>query len=253
MSLLLHLALGGLAVPCQRAVLASDGASVCLAARVWQWGTSMSSYERVAIYYTPEPGSNFAAFGRAWLRADDPVTARPARYGLHGTLKAPFRLAEGMTIAALQVALDEFAQREAEVEAPPLALVRDHGFLALRPSGPSPALGALAGKIVGAFEPFRAPLSEAEIERRLASGLSPADEARLRKWGYPYVFEGFHFHITLSAQLEADVLDRAAAELEPRIAQFCREPFRVTEMSLLGDPGGGAPFEQISRHLLRAS
>src|SRR5208337_1729818 len=76
-------------------------------------------FQRYAIYWTPEPGSDLEAFGRRWFgQAAErfglaPDLARravknPARYGLHATLKAPFRLREGARACDLQRALDAF-------------------------------------------------------------------------------------------------------------------------------------------------
>ena len=50
---------------------------------------------RYAIYYTPPPETALARFGAAWFARDAPGLDAPRRYGFHGTLKVPFRLAAG--------------------------------------------------------------------------------------------------------------------------------------------------------------
>ena len=68
---------------------------------------------RHALYFLPADDSRLQDFGDSWLGwsvteskavahpliADVPIatiTERPRRYGFHGTLKAPFRLAGGV-------------------------------------------------------------------------------------------------------------------------------------------------------------
>src|SRR5680860_847131 len=77
---------------------------------------SRSSFTRYAIYYTPQPGTALAAFGRSWFgRANDGATLQafsdaglsgtsfaklavtPGRYtGLHALFRAPFAPRDGI-------------------------------------------------------------------------------------------------------------------------------------------------------------
>ncbi|TGU42122.1 DUF1045 domain-containing protein, partial [Mesorhizobium sp. M00.F.Ca.ET.186.01.1.1] len=91
-------------------------------------------------------------------------TASARRYGFHATLKAPFRLAENETEATLRAALDSFAEAAQPVTIPRLVVGQIDGFFALVPEAPMPALNRFAGDVVLAFDRFRAPLTEAEIE-----------------------------------------------------------------------------------------
>ncbi|MDN3721086.1 DUF1045 domain-containing protein [Roseibium salinum] len=61
-------------------------------------------------------------------------------------------------------------------------------FLALTPNQPEAALNGFAALCVRSFEPFRAPLTEADLERRRRSGLTPRQDLYVTEWGYPYVF-----------------------------------------------------------------
>ncbi|MBL8562189.1 MAG: DUF1045 domain-containing protein, partial [Gemmobacter sp.] len=122
--------------------------------------------KRYAIYYAPAPGA-FAQAGAAWLGWDaasgqavaqpDPgleaVTVAPRKYGFHGTLKPPFRLAEGQDVTALQAAVAALAGRLAPVSLPGLRLRDLDGFLALTPEGDTRDLQALAAEVVTALEP----------------------------------------------------------------------------------------------------
>ena len=79
----------------------------------------MPVFTRFAVYYAPEPGP-LADFGAAWLGWDATagsarahpdiaglprpvaeITQTPRKYGFHGTVKPPFRLAPGSTPEAL--------------------------------------------------------------------------------------------------------------------------------------------------------
>lgn len=177
---------------------------------------------RYAIYAVPEPGSALAAFGAGWLGWDpedgvevphpqiddlprplEELTERPRPYGFHGTIKAPFRLAEGHTEAELGTALDRFcADRPAVNPAGGLRIGGLGRFLALVPADAAPELAAFAAEAVAAFESFRAPLSEIELAHRLEAGLNSRQKAQLLRWVYPYVMEDFRFHVTLTGPLE---------------------------------------------------
>jgi hypothetical protein len=63
-------------------------------------------------------------------------------------------------------------------------------------------LSELAGDCVTAFEPFRAPLSANDLRRRLKAPLTPRQITHLDRWGYPYVFDDFRFHMTLTGALD---------------------------------------------------
>jgi len=179
---------------------------------------------RYALYFTPAPGSALARFGAAVLGYDgdeasavprlpltgldaDAVaaaTAEPGRYGFHATIAAPFRLAPDRTETGLVSALETFAGR------PPVSVGRLRPallsrFMALVPCDRSPAIAALAEDCVRAFDPFRAPLSPTDRQRRETSGLSARQIELLDRWGYAYVLDEFRFHMTLAGPLpEAD-------------------------------------------------
>jgi len=176
---------------------------------------------RYAIYYAPAPESPLWGFGsdvlgydaatgatrlplapagfspEDWLR----LTAQPRRYGFHATLKAPFRLAEGATEDDLVAAGRAFARKRRGFELPELAVRPIETFVALTPKEPSEALSGLAAACVEAFEPFRAPHTAEELARRRLAGLTERQQVNLDRWGYPYVFEDFRFHMTLTGSL----------------------------------------------------
>lgn len=218
--------------------------------------------KRFAVYYAPEPGA-FADAAAAWL-GWDPVsgrtvaqpnaelagrTAEPARYGFHGTIKPPFRLAAGFGLADLHHGLHDLAVSLTPVEMPGLDLVQIDGFMALVPQGDSLALRDLASRVVVGLEPFRAPLNAAEIARRRPERLTLRQRQLLDQFGYPYVMEEFQFHLTLTDRLtEAEAAPLRALALA-HFGPHLPRPFRLTELCLFGETQAGA-FHLLHRYPL---
>ena len=222
---------------------------------------------RYAIYFAPEPASSFEALAASWLGRDAAtgkcvehpdlnglgaselaeITGPARRYGFHATLKAPFRLAEGVSEADMVAAMEVFAGRTDAFEIPSLRVGRLEGFLALVPAGPAPALNAFANSVVEAFEPLRAPLTDREIERRNPESLSSGELRNLMRWGYPYVFDRFRFHMTLTTRLAEPGITRIEAAASAHFAPVLAGPVAVRELTLFVEPEPGAPFEIHSR------
>jgi len=215
---------------------------------------------RSAIYFAPPPGSALEAFGCGWLgRALDgtplaqpsvpgidpgrllEITRSPRHYGFHGTLKAPFALADGKSPDALDEAVGAFTRSRAAFDIA-LKVGSLGGFIALVPPAASPALDALAADCVEAFDGFRAPLDEAEIARRQASGLTPRQDRHLLRYGYPYVLDDYRFHMTLTERLQAPERDRVLAILAERAARICAAPLRVDAIAIFEQPSREVPF-----------
>lgn len=221
---------------------------------------------RYAIYYAPNPASGFWRRASAWLGRDcatdaEPlqprfdgvsaadfatVTADPRHYGFHATLKAPFELAEGCDEAGLVAALGEFAARQEAFEAA-LAPRFISRFLALCPAEPSAEIRAFHEDSVRDFEPFRRPLGEADLVRRRRAGLTEAQDRLLVEWGYPYVFEQFRYHMTLTGSLADEVLRTVL--LEAATHHFAPDigPHRFASVSLFRQADRAAPFMLIAQ------
>ncbi|WP_010139168.1 DUF1045 domain-containing protein [Oceanicola sp. S124] len=227
----------------------------------------MPDYARYAIYYLPEPGP-LADFGAAWLGWDvqggaevahpqvpalpRPVaelTATPRKYGFHGTVKPPFRLAEGHDAAGLALAAERLAERLEPVVLDGLALTRLGSFIALTPRGSRAqltALAALASESVQGLDAYRAPAPQSELDRRRKAGLSARQESYLQQWGYPYVMEEFRFHLTLTGKLSAIDAPAVEAALRPVVAPVMPEPFTIESLCLCGEDEAGR-FHLVKR------
>ncbi len=223
---------------------------------------------RYAVYFAPVAESELARFGGRWLgRAVDSgaaleqpaldgldaarlrvLTESPRHYGFHGTLKPPFHLADGCGAAEVRRALAGFAVRQAPFEIDNLCLREIGDFLALVPGDSAPALSRLADACVTEFDAYRAPPDSAELAKRHAAGLTPRQAELLARWGYPYVFDEFRFHLTLTGPV-ADKNERArvAELLAPLVARLLRQPVPVRELSLFHQPDRAAPFRLIER------
>lgn len=216
---------------------------------------------RYAIYFTPPADHPLVAAAEAWLGRSvfgrdvappaiggidagerAPLVASPARYGFHGTLKAPFRLRDGAYEASLVAALDAYCAKRAPLPALPLEVSSLDGFLALIPAAPADALVALAGEVVRHFDRFRAPLSEADLARRKPERLPPSLRANLEAWGYPYIFDAFRFHMTLTERLEADDAARVLPVLEAHFGDMLAEPVAMDRLALYVETAPGIPF-----------
>lgn len=217
----------------------------------------MPEFTRYAVYYAPEPGplADFMAGWLGWdpaagterarpavpgLQADIPaLTAEAHKYGFHGTLKPPFRLAEGRDEAALIAAVDALGRTLAPVEMPALALRRIGRFLALTPGGDTADLAALAARVVEALDPFRAPMTAADRARRHPERLTPAQVALLDRWGYPYVMDEFRFHLTLTGKLSEPEAEAVREALAPLLAPLLPVPFRIASLCIFGEAADG--------------
>lgn len=225
---------------------------------------------RYAIYFTPPHGDPLTAAASRWLgrdaftgeavaRPDVPglsreelayFTASARRYGFHATLKAPFELASSETEGSLLGAFDAFAEALSPVVLPAIRLSQIDRFFALTPAQRSEALDSLASDIVVAFDRFRAPMSEADIARRNPEKLTPAQLKHLQQWGYPYVFEAFRFHMTLSGQVPTGESARFRGAIESYFGSLLDEPLVVDSIALFAEPEPGAPFTVLAHRAL---
>lgn len=220
--------------------------------------------KRYALYFAPAERGLWQA-GAAWLGwdaetgcvVDHPAvaglaeaSAAPRRYGFHATLKAPFRLAPGRSADDLAEAIGHGVAQIAAVELPGLTVAGLGGrFLALRPDGNEAGLMDLAAEVVTRFEPFRAAPTAEELARRRPETLSPRQRDLVAAFGYPYVFEEFRFHMTLTGDLPAAELERLRPEAEAFFAPHLTRPFRVDQLCLFGEDDAGR-FHLLSRHRL---
>ena len=215
---------------------------------------------RVAVYYAPTADDPLFAASTNWL-GRDPVTNAPARqpdapdiaaitddprlYGFHATLKPPMRLRHAWDdFLAAAISMSKTIK---PFDLPPLGVMDLHGFLALRETQPSAALQHLSDVCVEQLDAFRQPSSPEELARRRRSPLTAEQDAMLVRWGYPYVFETWFFHLTLTRRLTP--LEKALymPRAEAHFAGAINCPRRVVDICLFTQRIPGAPFTIAER------
>ena len=221
---------------------------------------------RIAVYYAPAEHDPLWQLGCQWLgRNPDSgtalaqpnlpgiaeLTADPRHYGFHATLKPPFHLRQSVSWDNVVSAVDDLASRLKPFALPRLEVADLHGFIAIRDAEPSADLQALADACVADLDHLRAPPSEAETARRRKSKLSPRHLELLERWGYPYVFDAWFFHMTLTRRLSAEEHALVMPRAQAYFAETLRAPRLVGDICLYTQTDPGAPFLLVQRFPFR--
>lgn len=177
---------------------------------------------RYAIYFAPDDDSELGVFGATvlrrhaldstdWLNPAMPVEfpqssvwsdriQRPAHYGFHATIKAPFELSKGQVSDNLIADVADFCQSQQTISLDGLAPIRTNRYDALAFEIQPEALRQLASDCVMRFDKYRAPLTDADIVRRDPASLTEREIENMHSFGYPYILDDFNFHMTLSGR-----------------------------------------------------
>ena len=234
----------------------------------------MSKLPRYAIYFVPPATAELFRFGSAVLGYDcytgggvarppalqantdlwDTLTAEPRRYGFHATLKAPFHLSPSCTEHQLISALHSFAGLGHIIPSLRPEIQMLGGFAAMIPERDSPAIDELASKCTTIFDAFRAPMSAQERARRMAAGLNQSQLANLDRWGYPYSFTEFRFHMTLTGKVDVERRDDVLATLRKALGRSCKDrTLEIERISLMRQGDADSSFRVIEQATLRAA
>jgi len=225
---------------------------------------------RYALYFSPPPDNPWWPLLSHWLGYDaatgqevqqlcappldhadfHAITEHARHYGAHATLKAPFRLMPNTTEKELFKAVDAFAAQQTAFPLPALQLARLSNFIALVPARDDPRINRIADACTTEFDQFRAPLTDAEMARRLREPLDAVSLRLLAAWGYPHVLERYRFHISLTGSLDGypehiagDVL-KAAREVFAPIADA---PLQFDAICLFRQRSGDERFLLLHR------
>jgi hypothetical protein len=211
---------------------------------------------RYAVYWVPERIHPLWEAGCSWLgrdpedptRGPEPVphTETPRRYGFHATLKAPTRLADGVDAHEFVAAVRSIAATTAPFAMPRLEVGRLADFIALRPTGTSEAVRALADRCVLELDRFRAPFTREEWQMRIV-GLDADQQALTSRLGYHHVLDHWRFHMTLSNGFGGDPGARdqeslLAARAKAHFASALDVAIESGEIGIFVEPTPGASF-----------
>jgi putative phosphonate metabolism protein len=222
---------------------------------------------RYAVYFAPADTTALWQAGCQWLGRDPrsdaelpqpevdgwsaerivQITASPRMYGFHATLKPPFRLAEGRTVAQLASATRELAARLQAFIVPQLSVTSLDDFLALQPAGHDTKLSALADACVTELDSFRRLPSAQELAQRRVARLTPRQDELLAQFGYPYVLDQFRFHMTLTERLPRADANLLGPWLRDYLAHALAVPSRCDNVCLFVQNGPGEAFLLLQR------
>ena len=221
---------------------------------------------RYSIYYVPD--GPLGKFGASWLGWDiqarefvpllhiennkidlSKITEEPRKYGFHGTLKAPFRLNSQKTEKELIADFEEFCRNQPSVCSEKLVLTIIGNFIALAPAKQSERISQLAQNCVTFFDHYRAPLNKKELARKQKKTLTSYQQEMLSRWGYPYVFKDFKFHLTLTGKISKTVADELMSFLARKINPVLEDRFRIRELVLARQEENGMFYQFLRRKL----
>ncbi|WP_368416835.1 DUF1045 domain-containing protein [Falsiroseomonas sp.] len=230
----------------------------------------MTEYSRYAVYYAPRPG-RFAEAAAAWLGRDcetgasvpqptpeglgedlAALTTKPRKYGFHGTIRAPFRPADGQDRASIGAAVADLAARLAPARCGGLEVGNPYGFgVALTPTGDAVEILDLAARVVEATDRLRALLLPEEIARRdAAEQLTPRQRKLYDRWGYPFVMEQLSFQLTLSNRIGPELGRKLEGAVARHFEGLLPQPFVIDDLCLFGEDVTTGEFRVLNRYPL---
>ena len=213
------------------------------------------NFKRYAVYYTPQDDL-FYNLGSSWLGWDtvlrrplsqpeisnniniEKITETPRKYGLHATIKAPFRLSDGVCASELERQLRTLCLSLKPIEFS-LEVSELNGFFAFTPTVKNTEIRELHTKVVRELDEFRAPSTKDELIKRRRNQLTSEQDQNLKKWGYPYIFEDFYFHITLTGKIPGNLKNTVANEIKKFFEPVLQRKIFLSELALVGEGNDG--------------
>ena len=212
------------------------------------------NYKRYAIYYVPSENSELDLFGKCWLGWDpykgvettksdlsklpsfkkfSSLVLTPKQYGFHGTIKAPFKLKNEYTYNDLENKVREISKQIHSFYFDQLIIKKLGNFIGLIPTN-NLKINAVSNKFVEELDYLRDELSESEIKKRKPHKLTSNQKQMLFKWGYPYVFDEFKFHLTLTSKLNVVEIDEVFRSLQNILKQVNLNKISFNNICIFG-------------------
>ncbi|MBS1181190.1 MAG: putative phosphonate metabolism protein [Proteobacteria bacterium] len=217
---------------------------------------------RYALYYAPPTNHPLTQTASRWLGRDafggrvpsrtlppawEPLVTDPRRYGFHATLKPPMRLKTEYRSWDLQAAVGRFCRDLKPVLVGRLRIARIGKFFALVPVAAPDELHDFADAVVATFDSFRMPMADDEFARRNTPGLDAAEVKNLKNWGYPYVFDRFRFHMSLTGPVPDDLAADVGAGLARLFEPCLGAPVTIEALTIFVEELPGADFVALSQ------
>ena len=95
------------------------------------------------------------------------------------------------------------------------------------------------------------PLARKIAHGEIPAALTPRQRDYLDRWGYPYVFEEFRFHMTLTGRLPAERREPVVAMLRERFAATGIGPLAIDAIALCRQENPNSRFRVIGRWQLQ--
>ncbi|MGL1930737.1 MAG: DUF1045 domain-containing protein [Desulfotalea sp.] len=226
----------------------------------------MKQKPRYAIYFSPSSQSQLGQFGEMWLGRNakelringwscpDDCTSdqhsslvkTPHHYGFHATIKAPFELNKNTDCEALTAAVKEFCRVCTPFSLGNLALCKIRTFLALVPIVPCPELLNLHKELIYSLESFRTPIKEYDRLRYAKRNLSKDEKINLETFGYPYIFDFFRFHLTLTRSMVSEEEDSLYIILKNLWANYQEDQIIFDRVSIFSQQNREMPFVELN-------
>jgi len=131
---------------------------------------------------------------------------------------------------------------------PQLVVARHDNVFSLVPERPCEVLHFFAARVVQEFDRYRAPLSEAEIERADPDRLSASQLTNLHRWGSPHVMDEFRFQMSLTGGVEASSTQRIERAVRKVFEPLLTRSLQFSSLALFIEDEPGAPFRVHSLH-----
>ena len=219
-------------------------------------------YPRYALYYIPDYQDELYKIGSqiiGYSIKDGCLLSNPnqtkhnksvLKYGLHGTLVAPFNTL--LTQEDLLQFVTTVCSKKSMLRMGFLKVCRmPHQYIALIPVYPKSSLNELDNYLVRQIHKIRLPVSPQDIPND--AGLSEKYVQNILKWGYKYVFDDFIFHITLTDVInDKQILDQEFLTIKHNLKHALNETITLDSVCLVKQEKSQEPFKIIKRINLSA-
>ena len=208
---------------------------------LYRFGSAVLGYDCYSGERVPHPELD-RSLSAAWLE----LTRTPRKYGFHATLTAPFRLVRGAAESELVAQMNRLASIARPIASLEPVVAALGSFVAIVPRVQLSELDDIAAACVTEFDRFRLPLTPQELQRRMTQGLSERQKENLNRWGYPYVFNDFRFHMTLTGSLVSAVRETIVELLQGMFTRRCGNSLiSIDRVSLVRQDREDSPFQVV--------